>query len=53
MWQVSQGNVLNITPQDEFNNDKFAKLLKRATTSNASYLHPTVSVNVAYWRKAN
>ena len=47
------GNVLNITPQDEFNNDKFAKLLKRATTSNASYLHPTVSVNVAYWRKAN
>lgn len=47
------GNVVNITPQDEFNNDAFAKLLKRATTSNASYLHPTISVNVAYWRKAN
>lgn len=47
------GNVLNITPQDEFNTDAFTKLLKRATTSNSPYLRPTISVNVASWRKAN
>lgn len=46
-------DVLKITPQDEFNNDKFAKLLKRATQSNVSYLQPKISVNIAYWRKAN
>lgn len=47
------GNVLKITPQDEFNNDAFAKLLKRATQSSEPYLQPTISVNIAYWRKAN
>lgn len=47
------GNVLRIAPQDEFNSDSFAKLLKQATQSNKSYLLPTISVNIAYWRKAN
>ena len=47
------GNVLKITPQDEFNNDAFAKLLKHATQSNEPYLQPNISVNIAYWRKAN
>lgn len=47
------GNVLRITPQDDFNSDGFAKLLERATQSNKSYLQPTISVNIAYWRKAN
>lgn len=46
-------NVLKITPQDEFNNDAFAKLLNRATQCNVEYLHPTINVNIAYWRKAN
>lgn len=46
-------NVLNITPQDELNNDAFAKLLKRATQSDAEYLHPNINVNIASWRKAN
>lgn len=47
------GNVLRITPQDEFNSNDFAKLLERATKSSESYLRPTISVNIAYWRKAN
>lgn len=47
------GNVLRITPQDEFNSDSFAKLLKQAIQSNKSYLYPIISVNIAYWRKAN
>lgn len=47
------GNVLKITPQDELNSADFAKLLKRATQSSTSYLHPNISVNIAYWRKAN
>lgn len=47
------GNVLKITPQDAFNNAAFAKLLKHATQSNVSYLQPNISVNIAYWRKAN
>lgn len=47
------GNVLKITPQAEFDNDAFAKLLKRATKCNVSYLHPALSINIAYWRKAN
>lgn len=47
------GNVLRIAPQDEFGGDGFAKLLKQATQSNKSYLRPIISVNVAYWRKAN
>lgn len=47
------GNVLRITPQDEFNSDSFAKLLEGATKSSKSYLYPTISVNIAYWRKAN
>lgn len=47
------GNVLSITPQDELNNDAFAKLLKRATKSSVSYLQPSINVNIAYWRKAN
>lgn len=47
------GNVLRVTPHDEFNSDSFAKLLERATKSSESYLYPTISVNIAYWRKAN
>lgn len=47
------GDVLDIKPQAELNNDAFAKLLKRATQSNVSYLQPSISVNIAYWRKAN
>lgn len=47
------GNVLRIAPQDDFNNVAFAKLLKRATKSRESYLQPSISVNIAYWRKAN
>lgn len=47
------GNVLKITLQDEFNNAAFANLLKRATKSDVDYLQPNISVNIAYWRKAN
>lgn len=46
-------SVLNITPQAGLNNDAFAKLLTQATQSDTEYLKPSISVNMAAWRKAN
>lgn len=47
------GNVLKITPTDELNTEAFTKLLNRATRSEADYLQPSISVNMASWRNAS